>query len=52
MKFWVINKIVERIPLGRMGAPEDIGNVVTFLCSDMSNYMTGAQIEVTGGLDM
>jgi enoyl-[acyl-carrier-protein] reductase (NADH) len=35
-----------------MGEAEDIGNVVTFLCSDLSKYMTGAQIEVTGGLDM
>uniref|UniRef100_A0A914E7V0 (3R)-3-hydroxyacyl-CoA dehydrogenase n=1 Tax=Acrobeloides nanus TaxID=290746 RepID=A0A914E7V0_9BILA len=48
----VIAKITERIPIGKMGEAEDIGNVVTFLCSDLSKYMTGAQIEVTGGLDM
>uniref|UniRef100_A0A914BYF4 (3R)-3-hydroxyacyl-CoA dehydrogenase n=1 Tax=Acrobeloides nanus TaxID=290746 RepID=A0A914BYF4_9BILA len=48
----VISKFVERIPLGRMGDPEDIANAVNFLCSDLSSYMTGAQVEVTGGLDM
>jgi len=48
----VISKFVERIPLGKMGDPEDIANAVNFLSSDLSSYMTGAQVEVTGGLDM
>lgn len=43
---------MERIPLGKMGEAEDIANAVNFLSSDLSSYMTGAQIEVTGGLDM
>ena len=48
----VLNAICQKIPFGRMGNPEEIANVVTFLCSDLSSYITGAQIEVTGGLDM
>jgi len=48
----VLNAICQKIPIGRMGNPEEIAHVVTFLCSDLSSYVTGAQIEVTGGLDM
>lgn len=38
------------IPLGRLGTPEDIANVVAFLASDEALYMTGQAINVTGGL--
>lgn len=48
----VLTKICQSIPAGRMGNPEEIAHAVTFLCSDLSSYITGAQIEVTGGLDM
>lgn len=37
-------------PIGRMGKPEDIAQVVTFLASDSANFMTGAHINVDGGL--
>jgi NAD(P)-dependent dehydrogenase (short-subunit alcohol dehydrogenase family) len=40
------------IPLGRLGEPEDIANVVAFLLSDQASYMTGQGINVTGGLWM
>ena len=36
-------------PLGRMGKPEEIANVVTWLCSDAASFMTGAAIPVEGG---
>lgn len=39
-----------RIPMGRMGEPDDIGKVALFLASDMSSYMTGEQIVVDGGV--
>ena len=32
-----------------MGDPDDLGAIVTFLCSDRANYLTGAQIHVDGG---
>lgn len=38
-----------RIPLGRLGKPEDIGGAVAFLASDMAAYVTGAALLVDGG---
>ncbi len=38
-----------RIPLGRLGRPEDIAGVVAFLASDMASYMSGAALLVDGG---
>lgn len=40
------------IPLGRFGTPEDVANVVGFLASDDSNYVTGQVIHIDGGLVM
>lgn len=39
-----------RVPLGRIGAPEDIANAALFLASDMSSYITGQVIHVNGGM--
>jgi sorbitol-6-phosphate 2-dehydrogenase len=41
-----------KIPLGREVRLEEIGNVVVFLCSDASSYMTGQAINITGGQEM
>lgn len=38
-----------RIPMHRMGEPDEIGKVTLFLASDMSSYMTGSQVVVDGG---
>ena len=40
------------VPLGRMGMPEDIANVVSFLVSKEADYMTGQSLNVCGGLLM
>jgi L-rhamnose 1-dehydrogenase len=40
----------QRIPLGRLGQPDDIAGSVVFLASDMSRYVTGAEILVDGGM--
>jgi L-rhamnose 1-dehydrogenase len=40
----------KRIPLGRLGRPEDIAKVVVFLASDLSGYVTGASVLADGGL--
>jgi NAD(P)-dependent dehydrogenase (short-subunit alcohol dehydrogenase family) len=38
-----------RIPMRRMGEPDDIGKVAVFLASDLASYLTGSQIVVDGG---
>ncbi|OHB71114.1 MAG: 3-oxoacyl-ACP reductase [Planctomycetes bacterium RBG_13_63_9] len=43
---------IERIPLRRIADPAEIANVVTFLASDRASYMTGATVDVTGGMLM
>ncbi|KAM7426685.1 hypothetical protein ABFA07_022064 [Porites harrisoni] len=48
----VIEKLKKQIPMLRLGQPSDVADVVTFLASDRSSYITGASIEVTGGLFM
>ena len=40
------------IPLRRLGKPEDVANVIAFLASDMSSYVTGQVINVDGGMVM
>lgn len=44
--------ILDRIPLHRLGTPEDVAGVVAFLLSDSSSYITGQVIQVNGGLYM
>ena len=41
-----------RIPLGRLGAPEDIANAVAFLASPQAGYITGTTLHVNGGMYM
>tara|TARA_Y100001978_G_C23647487_1_gene411585 strand:- start:426 stop:1145 length:720 start_codon:yes stop_codon:yes gene_type:complete len=46
------NKILEKIPLGEIGLPEDIAHCVGFLVSEHSRYITGETIHINGGLAM
>jgi len=46
----VLKQLKERVPLRRLGTPEDIANVYAFLASDEASYINGAVIEVSGGL--
>jgi 3-oxoacyl-[acyl-carrier protein] reductase len=46
----VLRQMKERVPLRRLGTPEDVANVYAFLASDDASYINGAVIEVAGGL--
>ena len=48
----VVDAITRAIPLGRVGAPEDIANAVAFLASSHADYITGQTLSVSGGLTM
>lgn len=47
-KVWDI--MISKIPAGRAGSPEDVGNLVAFLASDEASYINGQVIEVSGGM--
>ena len=48
----VVSGEIEQIPLGRLETTDDVANLVTFLASDQSDYMTGQAINVDGGIVM
>jgi NAD(P)-dependent dehydrogenase (short-subunit alcohol dehydrogenase family) len=43
------DKIVEGLPLRRLGQPREVADVIWFLCSDQASYVSGTEIEVNGG---
>jgi 3-oxoacyl-[acyl-carrier protein] reductase len=48
----MIERIAKRTALKRLGRPEEVAQVVSFLASDAASYITGAVIPVTGGIDL
>jgi 3-oxoacyl-[acyl-carrier protein] reductase len=48
----VLESIKKETPLGRAGNAEEVSNVVAFLASDLSSYITGEVIRVDGGMAM
>ena len=46
------NALLEHIPLGKLGQPEDIANAVAFLAGDKAAYITGTTLHVNGGMYM
>ena len=45
-------RIVKRTALKRPGRPEEIANVIAFLCSDLASYVTGIELNVSGGVEL
>jgi 3-oxoacyl-[acyl-carrier protein] reductase len=48
----VMQKMVDKVPMGRLGRPEEIARVYAFLASDDASYINGTTIEVSGGIMM
>lgn len=48
----VMQKILSKIPLGRLGKPEEVAKLVRFLVSDDANYISGQVININGGMYM
>jgi 3-oxoacyl-[acyl-carrier protein] reductase len=46
----VLEEMTAQIPLGRMGDPEELANLVVFLASEKSSYMTGSMLSIDGGM--
>jgi NAD(P)-dependent dehydrogenase (short-subunit alcohol dehydrogenase family) len=42
-------KLVEGIPLGRLGEPAEVAKAIYYLCTDQSSYVTGAELHINGG---
>lgn len=45
-------KILPQIPIGRLGEPDEIASLITYLCTDDAAFLTGANIAVNGGQHM
>ncbi len=43
------DKIVEQLPLRRLGTPEEVAKAIYFLCTEASSYVTGAELHINGG---
>jgi 3-oxoacyl-[acyl-carrier protein] reductase len=48
----VMQKMVDKVPMGRLGRPDEIARVYAFLASDDASYINGTTIEVSGGIMM
>ena len=46
------NKLVDMIPMKRMGTAEEVADLIVFLASDAASYITGEIIKVDGGIAM
>ena len=45
----ILQRIIDGVPLGRIGEPEEVASLVLFLCCEEARYLTGAEIPVEGG---
>lgn len=47
-----LNELLELIPYGRIGEPEDVANAAAWLASDLSDYVIGATLFIDGGMSL
>jgi NAD(P)-dependent dehydrogenase (short-subunit alcohol dehydrogenase family) len=43
------DKLVEEIPMRRLGSPEEVASTIYFLCSPQASYVTGTEVHINGG---
>jgi len=48
----ILEKFKAETPLGRVGQPEEVANLIAFLASEEASYITGAEILISGGKDI
>jgi 3-oxoacyl-[acyl-carrier protein] reductase len=48
----VVSAMSEKVPLRRLGLPEDVAEAYLYLASDAANYVNGTVLEVNGGLNI
>ena len=46
------DRMIKRTALRRVGEPQDIANAIAFLCSDLASYITGVDLNVSGGIEL
>lgn len=47
-----LENVLKRVPIGRIGKPEEVANVVEFIASDKASYVTGSSFVVDGGMTL
>jgi 3-oxoacyl-[acyl-carrier protein] reductase len=45
-------RMIKRAALRRPGEPQDVANAISFLCSDLAAYVTGVELNVSGGIEL
>ena len=48
----MLDKVLDQIPVRRIGTPQEVANVVEFLASDKASYVTGTTFYVDGGMTL
>lgn len=44
-----LREFLDSFPINRIGTPEEVGDLVVFLCSEKASYITGASLDINGG---
>ena len=44
-----LQDFLDSFPINRIGTPEEVGDLVVFLCSEKASYITGAAVDINGG---